>query len=202
MKHLLLIRHALPHEGHAISPIDPPLHEHGHSHARRLAEVLKREAIDRIVCSPQQRAIDTAAPLVSALGLELEIVEGLAEVDRFAAVPYRSADTLRAQEPHRWAEFLDSPARFLGRDPEAYRETVMSALAGLIDEPRGQRIAVFSHGMTIKTMLGVALGMHTVRYGQFAIGHCSVSRLAGTALGTMRIDSVNESLCEPEARAH
>jgi probable phosphoglycerate mutase len=202
VKHLLLIRHALPHEGHATNPIDPPLHEHGHSHAQRLADVLKREDIDRIVCSPQQRAIDTAVPLVAALGLELEVIEGLAEVDRFAAIPYRSADTLRAQEPHRWAEFLDSPARFLGRDPLAYRETVASALAGLIDDPRGRRVAVFSHGMTIKTMLGIVLGMETVRYGHFAVAHCSVSRLTSTARDTMRIDSVNESLCEPAARAH
>jgi broad specificity phosphatase PhoE len=197
MKHLLLIRHALPHEGHATDPIDPPLHAHGHGHAQRLADVLKREGIDRIVCSPQQRALDTAAPLVEMLGLELEVIEGIAEVDRFAAVPYRSADTLRAQEPHRWAEFVESPARFLGRDPESYRATVVDALVDLIDDPRGRRIAVFSHGMTIKTMLGAVLGMPAVRYGQFAIGHCSVSRLTGASLGAMRVDSANESLAAP-----
>jgi broad specificity phosphatase PhoE len=202
MKQLLLIRHALPHEGHATNPIDPPLHEQGRLHAQRLAEALRREGIDRIVCSPQQRALDTAAPLVAALGLELEVVEGIAEVDRFAAIPYRSADTMRVQEPHRWPEFLESPARFLGRDPVAYRETVANALAGLVENPRGRRIAVFSHGMTIKTMLGIVLGMDAVRYGQFAIAHCSVSRLSGAALGAMRIDSVNESLCESPAGTH
>lgn len=197
MKHLLLIRHALPHEGHATEPIDPPLHADGHGHAGRLAQALKYEGIDRIVCSPQRRARDTAAPLVALLGLTPEIIEGIAEVDRFAGVPYRSVDTLRAQEPHRWPEFVESPARFLGRDPVAYREAVIDALRGLIDDEQGRRIAVFSHGMTIKTMLGAILGMHTVRYGQFAIGHCSVSRLTGASIDAMRIDSVNESLIDP-----
>lgn len=198
MKHLLLIRHALPHEGHATSPIDPPLHDDGHRHARRLAEalanVLAGEGIDRIVCSPQQRALDTAAPLVELLGLDLEVIEGLAEVDRFAGVPYRSAETLRAMEPQRWAEFVASPARFLGRDPLAYRQTVSDTFARLIAEPPGRKIAVFSHGMTIKTVLGLVLGLETEGHGHFSLGHCSVTRLSGRELSRMRVDSVNETL--------
>jgi 2,3-bisphosphoglycerate-dependent phosphoglycerate mutase len=198
MKHLLLIRHALPHEGHATSPIDPPLHDDGHRHAQRLAQALasalSNEGIDRIVCSPQQRALDTAAPLVELLGLELEVIEGLAEVDRFAGVPYRSAETLRAMEPQRWAEFVASPARFLGVDPVAYRQTVRDTFTDLISQPRGRRIAVFSHGMTIKTMLNLVLGLETEGHGHFSIGHCSVTRLSGRALEQMRIDSVNEAL--------
>jgi broad specificity phosphatase PhoE len=198
MKHLLLIRHALPDEGHATSPVDPPLHEDGHRHARRLAEALADplagEGIDRIVCSPQQRALDTAAPLVELLGLDLEVIEGLAEVDRFADVPYRSAETLRAMEPQRWAEFVASPARFLGRDPLAYRQTVADTFRRLIAEPGARKIAVFSHGMTIKTVLGLVLGLDTEGHGHFSLGHCSVTRLSGRALSRMRVDSVNETL--------
>ena len=194
MRQFLLIRHGLPHEGHATRADDPPLHADGHRHARRLARRLQAEGIDRIVCSPQQRAIDSAAPLAKLLGLQPEIFEGLAEVDRHCG-RYRSADTIRAEEPGRWAEFLASPARFMGRDPEVYRDSVVAAFSAIVGDARGTRIAVFSHGMTIKTILCTALGLPEAVYARFSIAHCSVTRVSGSSMPELRIDSVNESLC-------
>ena len=197
MKKLLLIRHGSPHEGHSALPSDPPLDAAGHRHARRLAKALADENIDRIVCSPQRRALDTAAPLAELLGLEVEIVEGVAEVDRYVTTRYRSAETIRREEPQRWAEFSRSPARFLGRDPLEYRNTVISAFTELIERGCGSHVAVVSHGMTINTVLRAVVGAPGERNGLFAIGHCSVTRLSGSSLSRMRVDSVNESVCRP-----
>lgn len=196
MKQLLLVRHGLPHEGHANRPHDPPLHPDGRRHALRLAHRLKREGIDRIVTSPQQRALDTAAPLARLLGLEPEVFEGLAEVDRHTD-RYRSVETLRAEEPQRWDEFMASPERFFGHEPAAYREGVVAAYRAIVADPRGTRIAVFTHGMATKTILCALLGLPETRYGLFSIAHCSVSRLSGSAVPGLRVDSVNESLCAP-----
>jgi broad specificity phosphatase PhoE len=202
MKHLILIRHGLPHEGHPILPNDPPLMADGHRHAERLADRLKHEGIDRIVCSPQQRAIDTATPLVRTLGLPLEIIEGLAEVDRFAG-RYRSGETLFAEG--RWEEFIAAPARYMGRDPEEYRSTVLGAFAQLANDVKGSRVAVFSHGMTIKTILCAVLGLSDEAFALFSTGHCSVSRLSGDgftanhaakvkSMKRMKVESINETL--------
>jgi broad specificity phosphatase PhoE len=205
VKHLLLIRHGLPDEGHPTHPHDPPLKEHGHRHAERLAHRLKLEGIDRIVCSPQQRAIDTATPLVNLLGLPLEIIEGLAEVDRFAS-HYRSGETLFAEG--RWDEFIASPARYMGRDPVEYRETVLGAFSQVANDLEGSRIAVFSHGMTIKTILCAVLGLSDEAFALLSTGHCSVSRLSGNGfeapgiskettvkpLRRMKVESINEAL--------
>jgi broad specificity phosphatase PhoE len=129
MKRLLVVRHALPHEGHATRPHDPPLHADGKRHALRLAHKLKREGIDRIVSSPQQRALDTAAPLARILGLEAEVFEGLAEVDRYTD-RYRSVETMRAEAPKRWAEFEASPVpNMLGRTVSATMEPIRSCSA-------------------------------------------------------------------------
>ena len=196
MKQLLVIRHALPHEGHPTRPHDPPLHADGRRHALRLAHKLKREGIDRIVSSPQQRALDTAAPLARMLGLRPEVFEGLAEVDLHTD-RYRSVETMRAEEPERWDEFVASPARFFGRDPAAFRAAVVDTYRAILEEPGGKRIAVFTHGMTTKTILGAVLGLAEIRYSQFSIAHCSVTRLSGTTLSAMRIDSLNETLCAP-----
>ena len=197
MKHLLIVRHALPHEGHPTRPQDPPLHPDGHRHARRLAHKLKREGIDRIVSSPQQRALDTAQPLARMLGLRPEVFEGLAEIDLYTD-RYRSIETMRAEEPERWDEFVASPIRFFGRDPETFRAGVVDAYRAILDGP-GTRIAVFTHGMTTKTILGVVLGQAQTRYTQFSIAHGSVTRLSGTSLNAMRIDSLNETLCPSHA---
>jgi 2,3-bisphosphoglycerate-dependent phosphoglycerate mutase len=200
-----LIRHGLPDEGHPTHPHDPPLKDDGHRHAERLAHRLKLEGIDRIVCSPQQRAIDTATPLVNLLGLPLEIIEGLAEVDRFAG-HYRSGETLFAEG--RWDEFIASPARYMGRDPVEYRETVFGAFSQVANDARGSRIAVFSHGMTIKMILCAVLGLSDEAFALLSTGHCSVSRLSGSgfdasarlnagrvkALRRMKVESINEAL--------
>ena len=196
MKQLLVIRHALPHEGHPLRPHDPPLHADGRRHALRLAHKLKREGIDRIVSSPQQRALDTAAPLARMLGLRPEVFEGLAEVDRHTD-RYRSVETMRAEQPERWDEFVASPPRFFGRDPAAFRDGVVDAYRAILAGPQGTRIAVFTHGMTTKTILGALLGLAETRYSLFSIAHGSVTRLSGTTLEAMRIDSLNETLCAP-----
>jgi len=196
MKTLLLIRHGRPDEGHVHRPGDPPLHPLGRRHAKRLASRLQTLGVDRIVCSPQQRAIDTAAPLARALGLAPELHTGLAEVD-FGTDRYRSVQTLQAEEPLRWKEFVASPARFFGKDPAEYEAGVLRTFEAILADPHGSCIAVFSHGMTIKTLLYAVLGVHAGAHSLIAIDWCSVSRVNGTALGQMRIGSINESLCKP-----
>ncbi|MGJ7509570.1 histidine phosphatase family protein [Variovorax sp. GT1P44] len=190
-KQLLLVRHGRPDEGHASNPGDPPLHAVGHAQARAVAvRRLCLEPIDRIVSSPQQRALDTAAPLARHLGIEIEVIPGLAECD-LHTTRYRSPETIRREEPHRWAEFLASPPRFLGVDPDAFRQTVFDAFAQLLADSRGTTIAVFSHGMPIKTLVSHAL--RTPGTDLFSIDHCSVTRAVGTSLEDVRVRTLNES---------
>lgn len=193
---MLLIRHGLPDEGHRLRPGDPPLHVKGHRHAQRLAKRLAHEGIDRIVCSPQQRAIDTAAPLVRLTGLVPEILEGLAEID-YGIDRYRSVQTLQREEPHRWNEFVADPARFLGKDAAVFKAGVLKCFETILADTRGTHVAVFSHGMTIKTILYAALGVQDGSYSHISIDHCSTSRVTGDRLGAMRVESINESLCSP-----
>jgi broad specificity phosphatase PhoE len=191
MKQLLLIRHGQPDEGHAQRPGDPPLHPTGQAQARALtARRLHFEPIDRIVCSPQQRALDTAAPLARLLGLEIEVIDGLAECDLHTS-RYRSPETIRREEPHRWTEFLASPPRFLGIDPEVFRRTVLDAFAALLNDSRGSLVAVFSHGMPIKTLVAHAMRMPGTE--TFSLDHCSVTRVVGSSLDDVRVRTLNES---------
>jgi probable phosphoglycerate mutase len=191
----LLIRHGLPHENHPRHPGDPPLHPDGLRHAERLALRLQGEGIGAIACSPQRRAQDTAKPLAQLLGIAPVIHEGLAEVDH-GTDRYRSVETLQAESPQGFAEFMANPARFFGKDPDQFRQTVLSAFEAVLAQAQSDCTAVYAHGMTIKTILCAVLNVQEA-YARLLISHCSVSRLSCSPKGHIRIDSVNESLCQP-----
>jgi broad specificity phosphatase PhoE len=191
MTKLILVRHGMPDEGHLQRPHDPPLNKTGRCQAAQIAERLAGEGIFRIVSSPQMRARNTAAPLAERLGLTVEVIEGLAEVDRYTD-RYRSPETIRKEAPERWEEFRQSPARFFGRDDDEFRLGVLEAFANIFAEPKAAAIGVFTHGMPIKTLLVHILGLATP--AKFAIGHCSVTRVAGETIDALHIESVNETL--------
>ena len=95
---LLLIRHGLPvrrelREGIA----DPELAPAGHEQARYLAEYLATEAIDALYSSPQQRAVQTAEPIALSKGLEITIVDDVAEWDRNSS-EYVPIEELKADD--------------------------------------------------------------------------------------------------------
>jgi broad specificity phosphatase PhoE len=196
MTKLILIRHGVPDEGHLQRPHDPPLNGVGENQAAQIAERLVSEGVGRIVSSPQTRAHNTAAPLARRLDLAIETIDGLAEVDRYTD-RYRSPETIRKENPGRWEEFQLSPARFFGRDDDEFRNGVLQAFATILAEPRQSTTAVFTHGMPIKTLLQHILGLTTAV--KFTIGHCSITRVAGNSIDTLRIESVNETLIPPYA---
>ena len=83
---LILIRHGLPMhvETEDGSPADPPLSTEGHQQASLMADWLRDTHIDHLYSSPMQRAVQTAAPLAAAKGMNAELREGVAEHDRHA----------------------------------------------------------------------------------------------------------------------
>ena len=194
MTKLILVRHGMPDEGHLLRPHDPPLNGTGETQAAQIAGRLASEGIGRIVSSPQTRAQNTATPLARTLGLAIETMEGLAEVDRYTD-RYRSPETIRREDPTRWEEFQLSPARYFGRDDDEFRNGVLQAFATILAGPRRSTIAVFTHGMPIKIVLLHILGLTTA--AKFTIGHCSITRVAGDSIDTLRIESVNETLISP-----
>jgi broad specificity phosphatase PhoE len=184
----------MPDEGHPLQPEDPPLNKTGELQAAQIAERLAGESIGRIFSSPQSRAQNTATPLAQRLGLAIQTLEGLAEVDRHTD-RYRSPETIRKEQPERWEEFQRSPAAFFGLSDGQFRSGVLQAFAAILAEPAQQPVAVFTHGMPIKTLLLHILDLSSPT--KFTIGHCSVTRVTGDSIDALRIESVNETLIHP-----
>ena len=93
---------------------------------------------------------------------------------------------------------MASPERFFGRDPAAYREGVVAAYRAIVADPRGTRIAVFTHGMATKTILCALLGLPETGYGLFSIAHSvrTAKRcLKSCSLGPLLAPSARSPAC-------
>jgi broad specificity phosphatase PhoE len=183
---VLMIRHGRPETQNGDS--DPDLCDVGRKQAQSLGAYLSRAGITRLISSPLRRALRTAEPTAQALGLDVAVIDGLAEADR-SGTSYRSIEEMR-REPAVWGQFLADPIGFLGADPIAFRREVLSAFEQVLaDDPA--KVAVFTHGLPINIMLSHVLGLDRITH--FVPNYCSISRLNGDSLDRLSVVSVNET---------
>jgi len=187
---LLLIRHALPDTDEADDPADPGLGALGRRQAARLAARLRGEPLDALYSSPLRRATATAAPLASVLGLEIEVVDGLAEWDRDADA-YVPVEELRRSGDERWQAMVGGDLRALGIDVDAFRTRVDAAFAGIVSAHPGGRVAVVCHGGVINAHTATIVGIDRLLW--FEPGYTSVSRVLVSRRGDRGLLSLNDT---------
>jgi len=191
---LLLIRHAQPvriEEGEVDGPADPGLTRRGQREADRLAAWLAHEEIGHVLTSPLRRARETAAPLASALGLEVEVDAGLTEYDA-EATSYIPIEELRALKDERWLATIEGRWEDVGGEPpHVFQQRVVPAVERIIERFPGRKVAAVSHGGLINVYLAHVVGMtHNVLW--FHPGYTSVSRVHAARNGPRSVGSINE----------
>jgi broad specificity phosphatase PhoE len=164
-------------QGHA----DPPLNRLGRRQSAELAASLAGEDLARVYTSPLRRAAETAEIVARALGLELEEVEALREID----VGWWSGLT-RDEVSER---FPEEYARWLGRAPHGYEggETydelaarVVPALRMLAERHPSAGILVVTHGgpSRVAQAHAAGIGYHEARRRETVLANCAVCRFA------------------------
>ena len=81
---LFLVRHGETESnrlGLALGRADVPLNERGRWQAQRLAAALAAAPLAAVYSSPLSRALDTARPIAGEHGLQVQVDEGLTEMD-------------------------------------------------------------------------------------------------------------------------
>ncbi|MGB2921665.1 MAG: histidine phosphatase family protein [Mycobacterium sp.] len=185
---LLLVRHALPLRSEPGQGSDPHLSAEGADQAGRLPAALARFPIQRVVSSPQVRAIETAQPLADTLGVRVEVDERLAEYDRDLA-HYIPVEQIAKENPAELERLINGKlpsgvdeAEFLGRVNAAVADLVAGA-------DHDDTVAVFSHGGVINVLLHQILG--TERLLSFHVDYASVTRLLSSRTGRLAVAGVN-----------
>lgn len=193
---LTLIRHGLPETIRRESgPADPPLNEIGVEQAQRMADWLRDEGIDQLACSPMQRALQTAAPLADVTGLDIEVVDGFAEMDRDSR-EYVPWEVVQREKGARYEAMLAGDWDALGMtDPEVFRRTVGEAADAFLSDARGEHVAIVCHGGTINTMVMHLTGLQGNERGFFMPHYTSLNRLRPSIRedGSWFIRSLNET---------
>ncbi|MDZ4268913.1 MAG: histidine phosphatase family protein [Mycobacterium sp.] len=185
---LLLVRHALPLRSEPGQGSDPHLSAEGVEQAARLPDALARFPIQRVVSSPQVRAVQTAQPVADALGVSVEVDERLAEYDR--DLPhYIPVEQIAAENPAEMERLLSGrlpssvdEAAFLARVKAAVDDLVAGA-------DHDDTVAVFSHGGVINVLLHQILG--TEKLLSFNVDYASVTRLLSSRTGRLWVAGVN-----------
>lgn len=189
---LLLIRHALPvrrelEEGAA----DPELAPEGARQAVHLAEYLSSERLHAVYTSPMRRALQTAEPLADAQGLDLTVVDDVAEWDRMSS-EYVPVEELKAADDPRWRAMLAGDWGGEDETAEEFHSRVVHGIERLIAAHRGERIAVVCHGGVINGYLSHILGLGQSN-GFFYPNYTSIHRVAAAASGERSIVTINET---------
>ena len=160
---------------------DPPLSQLGQEQARLVCARLGAERIDAIYATPLRRTAQTAAPLASAAGLDVEIEPGLREVylgdwegglfRKMVAQNHEIAQRMFAEE--RWDVIP-------GAEPAGeLAERVRTALEKMAARHPGQRVAAFTHGGVIGQALALAAASRPFAF--VGAENASVSRLVITS---------------------
>lgn len=172
------------------TPADPGLADRGVEQAERVAAALGHDRVEALYTSPSRRAVETAAPLAAALGLEPVLEPGIAEFD--AADPsYVPVEELRASGDPRWLRLVAGDLYSDSIDPHVFKTRVVEAVERIAAQHRGGRAVLVSHSGSINAYAGHVLGEERAIW--FAPAYCSVSRIAISRNGRKGIVSLNET---------
>jgi broad specificity phosphatase PhoE len=164
-------------QGHA----DPPLNELGRRQSEELAEALEGEGIARVYTSPLRRAAETAEIVARRLGIEVELVEALREID-VGAWSGLTRDEVAERFPAEYTRWLErAPHGF--EDGESYEDLaarVMPALRRLADRHRSATVLVVTHGgpSRVAQAHAAAISYTEARRRETVLANCAVCRFA------------------------
>jgi probable phosphomutase (TIGR03848 family) len=177
---LLLVRHGLTDltETRLVGRLPGiPLNDRGRAQADAAAALIAPLKVAVIASSPLERTLETAAPLARQRGLEVEVVDGLLEVDYgdWAGQEYK---VLRRTDLWKVVQQHPSGARFPGG--ESVREAqarIVAAVESLAARNPREVVAAFSHSDMIKLAVAHFTGIHLDLFQRLVVSAGSITAL-------------------------
>jgi len=161
--------------------IDIELNETGRRQARALAQRLSGWPISAIYSSPLDRALQTAQPIAEACGLEVAILEGMADVD-YGQSAGLSPEEAAAQDPQVHEIWVQTPllTSFPGGESlQQVRERAWSALEEVSSAHQGGTILVVSHVVVNRVLICSALGLVGDAFWRIGQDNAAINILQG-----------------------
>lgn len=166
---LYLLRHGetvYSQTGGYCGMLDPDLTPAGHQMAVAFAEAHRDTPWNAVYCSPMKRAVATAKPLCDAIGLDMQLREGLKEI-AYGDWEGKTVEEVRTEYPDDYVRWLTEPA---WNPPTGGETSVQIAsraalvIAEIEEKYETGNVLVVSHKATIRIMLCSLLGIDIGRY--------------------------------------
>lgn len=171
-----------------------PLNEAGEAQAGALAARLASSGASAVVTSPLLRCVQTADAIAARLGVAVETVDGLAEVD-FGAFEGLTAADAQKRYPDEYAAWLGSPdvAPPGGESFAVLASRVRRAREAVLAGHPEQTVVVVSHVTPIKTLVRLALDAPPAALFRIHLDTASLSRVDYFADGSSSLRLFNDT---------
>jgi broad specificity phosphatase PhoE/ribonuclease HI len=178
-------------------PSDEPLTARGEAQAAASAARLVARTsapIEAIVCSPVARALASAAPVATALGLDVVVDPGLRETDFGDWEGYTYAE-VAAKWPGELTTWLGDAeaAPPNGESLAATARRVRQARDRILAAHPARTVLVVSHVTPIKTMVRMALDAPVASVHRMKLNLAAISEIAWYADGPATLRTYNET---------
>jgi broad specificity phosphatase PhoE len=131
-----------------------------------------------VYASPLERTRETAAPIAAAVGCEVEVDEGLVELDVGDWTGIALAEAAKRPE---WKTIQGYPSGFTFPGGESF-VAMQARMVATLDKLRvrhpGQTIVVVSHADPIRAVVAHALGTHLDLFQRIVVSPCSLTAIA------------------------
>ncbi len=146
--------------------LDPELTPEGLKMAEAFADFYQKQPWDAVYVSPMKRTIATAQPLCDAVGIDMELREGLKEI-RYGEWENKTADFVKQHYEEDYIRWMTEPAW----NPPTGGETAVQiasraslVIAEIEEKYTNGNVLVVSHKATIRIILCSLLGIDLGRY--------------------------------------
>ncbi len=168
------------------------LDERGRAQAELLADRFSPVRVTAVYSSPLERCVETVAPLAAERGLDVEVRDGLIEMDAGA---WTNRPLAQLRRTRLWRDVIERPSTFRFPDGESFAEAQARALGELqaiaAKHPRG-RVVVGTHGDVVRMLVAHYSGAHLDLFQRIASDPASVSAVHLGA-GQPRVLLVNDA---------
>lgn len=159
--------------------IDVELNERGVKQAELLGEYLSKENMLAVYSSPLKRALKTAEMIAKHHGIEVEITEGLMDLNfgRWQSLPH---ETVRERYRELYRKWLEAPHEVVMPDGESLSDVRRRGLR-LVDEITDKYgdeegvIALVSHRVVNKVLICALLGLGNSHFWSIRIDTCGIT---------------------------
>ena len=157
--------------------LDVELNETGQKQAELLAEFLSGLKLDTIYSSPLVRARKTAEPLAHRQQLEIQVSDGLIDLD-FGAWQGLTPEEVSKKYPELYQLWIKNPQLVVmpgGESLGDVRERALGVVNGVLNQQQGTVVLV-SHRVVNKVLICALLGLDDSHFWNIRQDTCGITR--------------------------